>query len=291
MKTVFIDGAHGVAGERLDALLATSSLPYKYHHLSSEYARDKERRYQAIREADIAVLCLPDDIARETMQDLMDVDTVIIDASTAHRTVDGWTYGYPELHPDQQARIRTSRRISNPGCFANGMLAIVAPLLSIYPDMPITLAGASGYSAGGKKAIQRQHESPIGFRITNGLSEHVHLQEVRHWLGIEQPLAFVPSVGAFEAGQMVWTTIFQQGCTIPLDEILEHYKTHYQYAPDIHVHALEKSSLIPEQCAGSLGLSIYGHAEGSYMHLYAMYDNLGRGSAGSLLRLLTLLSE
>lgn len=281
---IFVDGRHGAAGAYLMEKLEYLTYSYPIKFLSITDSRNKIARYQAIKEADIAVLCLPEEVSAKTCEDLKDVDTIIIDASTYHRTQLGWTYGYVELNSQQLELILNSKCIANAGCFANGMLSILNPIKDyLNQNMPLVMNGVTGYSAGGKHTIQKQKENPLHYRATVLNKEHIHTVEVKHWLQLKNPLAFSASVASFERGQMVSITLFQEHLDISLDSVLLAYQKFYQSFDNIKVYYNHSSQLIPEQMVGrdDVEIHIYQPCK-EYITIHALYDNLGKGSAGSI---------
>ena len=208
---IYIDGAAGTTGleirERLAARddIAIRSLP-------DADRKDIGVRARALNEADIAVLCLPDEAAREAVALIENPAVRVLDASTAHRTAAGWIYGFPELEREQRAEIATARRVSNPGCYATAFLAIVRPLVRaglIPAAFPITANGISGYSGGGRAMIEEfEHSnSPRSTRSvvrTYALNlAHKHVPEMRVHAGLAHPPLFAPTVGRFYRGMLV----------------------------------------------------------------------------------------
>ena len=171
---VFIDGGHGTTGiEIADRLAGRPEL--SLIRLDEKDRRDAGARRDALNAADVVILCLPDDAAREAVA-LIDNDrTCVIDASTAHRVADGWTYGFPELEPGHRETLAASRFVANPGCWPTGFLALVRPLTlaGLLPaDWPVTVSGASGYSGGGKAMIA-EYEGPKDRKSTRLNSSHI----------------------------------------------------------------------------------------------------------------------
>ena len=290
---IFIDGEYGTAGLCLKEKLLQLQTRIPFEFISISNPKSEIERYQAIQLADIAILCLPDDVSIKTCKDLHDIDTIIIDASTAHRTVPGWTYGFSQMTSFQSNIIKQSKRIANPGCFATGMMAILSPIKNyLVQDMPLIINGVTGYSAGGKKTIQKQMETPIHFRTTNLNKEHIHLVEIKHWLNIQNPIAFNPSVASFERGQIVTMTMFKNHLNISLDGLLFAYYKFYEKFNDIIVIENTPSQIIPEKMAGRDDLEIYiSQPSKDYINIHAVYDNLGKGSAGSIAKLVEKLIE
>lgn len=288
MYKLFIDGRYGVAGysllEKIRPLTDRGLI--ELIQLDKERTKDINTRYAAIKESDITVLCLPEEIASKTCEDLKDVNTIIIDASTYHRTLDGWTYGYPELNITQLELIKKSKRIANPGCFANGILTLLNPIKDCLKDnYPININGVTGYSAGGKHTVDKQKENPLNFRITNLNREHIHLKEIKHWLNLTQSISFIPSVSSFERGQVVSINLFKEQLNISIEQTILQFKSFYNQFG--HINIIENSShVIPEHMAGRDDVELYINKIGEYLQIHAVYDNLGRGSSGSILNII-----
>ncbi len=288
---IFIDGQHGAAGVCLLEKLQTMAQLHPIEFISINDSKNEVERYNAIRQADIAVLCLPEEISAKTCSDLNDVDTIIIDSSTYHRTLMGWTYGFMELNKNHIKDIVNSKRIANPGCFAGGIMSLLSPIKNfLNQDMPLVIQGVTGYSAGGKKTIQKQKESPLHFRATNLAMEHIHVVEVKHWLDLKNPLAFMPSVASFERGQMVSMTLFQSQIDVNLDSVELAYTQYYKNFDNISIICDRTTQLIPEKMAGRDDMEIYiTRPSSDYITISAMYDNLGKGSAGSIANIIRLI--
>jgi N-acetyl-gamma-glutamyl-phosphate reductase len=288
MKKVFIDGTYGIAGyslkEKLNPLVLSEEV--EIIELSETEAKNEVLRYEMINNVDIAVLCLPEAASAKTCEDLKESNTIIIDASTYHRTVDGWTYGYQELDENQIKKIIESNRIANPGCFATGMLTVLNPIKEILKkDYPINIYGVTGYSAGGKQTIEKQEKSPLNYRVTNLTREHIHLKEVKHWLNVKSPFAFIPSVGGFKYGQMIELNIFQEQINIPIKEVKELFVNYYKKFTG-NIVITDSKMIIPENMAGKDEMEIHLSQPGSYLQIFAVYDNLGKGSSGSIVQII-----
>jgi N-acetyl-gamma-glutamyl-phosphate reductase len=208
-RTVFIDGEAGTTGlgirQRLTGLtgIALSSI-------DPARRKDPVAKREMLEAADLVVLCLPDDAARETagMIDAMGPKgPKIVDASTAHRVAPGWVYGFPEMTDGQEKAIRDARRVANPGCYPTGAIALVKPLVEaglMSADYPLTINAVSGYSGGGRSMIEayEANRAPAFELYALGL-EHKHLPEIQHYSGLATRPIFVPSVGNFRQGMLV----------------------------------------------------------------------------------------
>ncbi|HTO42348.1 MAG TPA: N-acetyl-gamma-glutamyl-phosphate reductase, partial [Rhizomicrobium sp.] len=208
---VFIDGAVGTTGleihERLSARRDVAVVT-----LDDASRKDPAARKSALNAADVVILCLPDDAAREAVAMIENPAVRVIDASTAHRVADGWTYGFPEMAAGQGARIAAANRVSNPGCYPTGFIALVRPLVDarIVPaDFPLTVNAVSGYSGGGKSMIEEfeKKDSPAYVETvmrSYGLAlGHKHVVEMQTHSGLAHPPVFAPSVARFYRGMLV----------------------------------------------------------------------------------------
>lgn len=290
MKKIFIDGEHGISGLTLRNKLVDSELSSLIEIISLDNTKDINKRLLAIKSSDISVLCLPDSASKEMCEYLNEVEnlnTIIIDASRYHRTNKDWVYGYVNLNEYQLTRILKSKRISNPGCFAQGMLSLLNPLKDhLKPNYPLILNGITGYSAGGKKTIEKYQNNPISFRTLNLTKEHDHIKEVKHCLDLDNTIIFTPSIGSFFQGQMVSLVLTKEQINMPLIEIYDFLKDFYKYKENVKIlHDI--TNIIPENMAGQDGLEIVvSKLSDEYIQLYAIYDNLGLGSSGAILNLI-----
>src|SRR3954451_24724957 len=207
---IFIDGQHGTTGLQIIARL-TDRPDIELLELPMADPKDLAKRAEITRDADIAVLCLPDAAAKELVAAVGDSDTVVIDASTAHRVADGWTYGFPELDKQQRQKLLDSTRIANPGCYPTGAIGILRPLIDaglVRADSTPSVFGVSGYTGGGKELIA-VHEKPdvepfglYGMELT-----HKHVPEMKKYSGLSHAPMFIPSVGHYAQGMLVMVPI------------------------------------------------------------------------------------
>ncbi|MEO1045494.1 MAG: N-acetyl-gamma-glutamyl-phosphate reductase [Pseudomonadota bacterium] len=301
--TVFIDGAAGTTGlkirERLEQHDALSLLS-----LSDQDRRNPDRRRDILNAADIAILCLPDDAAREAVAMVEGGTTRIIDASSAHRTDKDWVYGFAELDPQQFDAISGARFVSNPGCYPTGFVALVAPLVDaglVPADYPFTVHAVSGYSGGGKALIGRMEEDEpdIAWRGYGLDMMHKHLPEMTLHAGLAHAPIFSPAVVHAYRGMAVEVPLHIGGTSdvAGADALHERLAEHYAHAPLVTVRPLVNDGA-PEELlirTGTLGddrlkLSVFSRADGRQARLFAMLDNLGKGASGAAVQNLNIMA-
>ena len=297
-KKIFIDGKAGTTGlrifERLEDFRGIEIIS-----LSEEKRKDIEARKQALNEADIAFLCLPDDAARESVSLIENENTVVIDTSTAHRTDEDFAYGFPELSSSHREKIQNYKRIAVPGCHASGFIALVFPLVEkgiLKADENLSCFSLTGYSGGGKKMIA-EYEAPERDDLLDaprqyGLTQqHKHLKEMKAISGMKNPPAFCPVVAPFYSGMEVTVPIFKSmlkdGTT--LEDIKNIYKEKYQGPVVKYLENNDESGFISAGAysgADSMEISVYGNEE--RIILTARYDNLGKGASGAAIQCLNV---
>ena len=295
--TIFIDGEAGTTGleicERLEAR------PDLELVLLGERRRDVEARREALNDADFVILCLPDDAAREAVS-LIDNDrTRVIDASTAHRVADGWTYGMAELEPAQPGAIATAMRVSNPGCYPTGFLALVRPLVRaglIPHEWPVSVNAVSGYSGGGKAMIAafENGETDTAW-LGYGLSlAHKHVPEMQRHARLAHPPLFQPSVARAYRGMVVEVPLplFAFHRRPSLSAIEQTLREAYRESPVVRVLDGDDSAIPIEADAGTdrLSLRVFGNMETGQARLVATLDNLGKGAAGAAVQNFNLMA-
>ena len=300
---IFIDGGHGTTGIEIgDRLAGRSEL--SLITLDEKDRKDAGARRDALNAADIVILCLPDDAAREAVS-LIDNDrTRIIDASTAHRVADGWTYGFPELEPGHRERLANSRYVANPGCWPTGFLALVRPLVlaGLLPaDWPVTVSGASGYSGGGKAMIADYEDAATAssaFRPYGLTLAHKHVPEMTRYSGLAHPPLFAPAVANAYRGMVVEVPL--QLRAMPgrpqIADLHAALAAAYDGSPIVTVAPLQDSarlSGLPIEVVGAtdrLDLFLFGNDDSGQARLIAALDNLGKGAAGAAVQNLNLLA-
>ena len=294
---VFIDGAAGTTGLEIAERLAERD-EFELIVLDEARRKDPAARAEALNDADFAILCLPDHAAHEAVA-LIDQasGTRVIDASTAYRTAPGWTYGFPELVG--RKKVAEASRVSNPGCYPTGFLALVAPLVraGLLPaDWPFTLHAVSGFSGGGKGLIERFESDPDiawrGYALGGG---HKHLAEMQLYAGLAQPPVFAPAVVAAHRGMVVEVPLALTGMAdAPSpDALRDALANFYEGGAIVQVHeAAPDELLLRRGAAGSdrLDLFVFGSADGAQARLVALLDNLGKGASGAAVQSLNLMA-
>ena len=293
MKKIFIDGKAGTTGLRIYERLSDRK-DIEIILLSEEERKDPAARKKALNGADIAFLCLPDDAARESVSMIENENTVVIDTSTAHRTLDGWCYGFPELSSELDAKLKTAKRIAVPGCHASGFIALVKPLIDagyISNDELLTCHSITGYSGGGKKMIA-DYESDERDCLLNaprqyGITQtHKHLKEMQAITGLKNAPIFCPIVSDFYSGMMVTVPLFasqlKDGKTVSDIKALFESK----YASDIvkYQECFDDSGFISAaklKDSDAMTVTVSGNDE--RILLIAVYNNLGTGASGAAL--------
>lgn len=298
MKKVFIDGSAGTTGLRIYERLESRN-DITLIKLSEEKRKDVEARKEAINSADIVFLCLPDDAARESVSLLENDTTVILDTSTAHRTLEDWTYGFPELNGEIAKKLATAKRIAVPGCHASGFIALVYPLIEagILPaDALVTCTSVTGYSGGGKKMIAQYEADEIEELLTAprqyGLSQqHKHLKEMKALTGVENAPAFSPIVSDFYSGMCVTVPLFasqlQKGKTA--EDIKAVYKNKYTGPVVSYKEGADEAGFLSASALSgmdSMEIAVFGNDE--RILLAARYDNLGKGASGAAVQCMNI---
>ncbi|UYN94953.1 MAG: N-acetyl-gamma-glutamyl-phosphate reductase [Enhydrobacter sp.] len=299
---VFIDGQHGTTGlQILDRLKDRPDIELLELPLADR--KDLGKRAEIARAADIAVLCLPDAAAKELVAALGNADTVVIDASTAHRVADGWTYGFPEMTKSHRQKLRDSNRISNPGCYPTGAIAILRPLVDagiVRADSTPAVFGVSGYTGGGKELIavhEKEGVEPFGLY---GLElTHKHVPEMKKYSGLSHAPLFVPSVGHYAQGMLVTVPITRditsrQVTAKDVQGVLADYyagETFVPVRPLADRKWLERDRFLRADRlidTNTMELAVYGNdADGNVLAI-ASLDNLGKGASGAAVQCINL---
>ena len=291
MKKVFIDGSAGTTGLKVAARLSERK-DIAMITLDETVRKDVKARQDAMNQADVVFLCLPDDAAIEAVPLVENEKTVIIDTSTAHRVAEGWTYGFAEL-PGLREKIQTAKRIANPGCHASGFLSLATPLTEnkiIPKDMQLSCFSLTGYSGGGKKMIAEYEadgrnallDAPRLYGLTQ---MHKHLPEMKKIAGLEKDVIFSPIVAPYFAGMEVVIPISPAELSTTAAQIKEVYQDYYKTKI---VHFNEKADEDGFLSAGAFAgkddmeISLAGNQE--RLLLISRFDNLGKGASGAAIQ-------
>ena len=298
MYKVFIDGAHGTTGLRINEYLEGRP-DIQVLEIDPELRKDTDARISMIKKADVSILCLPDQASREIAA-AAPADSVIIDTSTAHRTDPEWTYGMPELTVGQRDRIRSSTRIANPGCHASGFILLVRPLIEaglLDRDALLTCFCMTGYSGGGKKMIATYEdpERPVALDSPGQYAlgqTHKHLPEMVAMTGLENAPCFSPVVADFYSGMVMTvplhTAMLKKGAGI--DDVKKALHSRYDDESLIIVHdeAPDAGTVYSNPMAGSNGMEMFVTGNDERILLIASYDNLGKGASGAAVQNLNI---
>ena len=300
---VFIDGKEGTTGLKIFERFAKRS-DIEILTIDDEKRKDPVEKAKMINASDYTFLCLPDAAAIESAQLCTNPNTVIIDASTAHRTNPDWAYGFPELDASFRSKIEKSNRIAVPGCYASGFIALGYPLVKsgIMPsDYPVTIHAVSGYSGAGKKAIAQYEaedrdpglDSPRLYALTQA---HKHLPEMKKISGLDYEPIFNPYVCDYFQGMTVTVGLHSRllGKKVTAHDVWEMMSEHYKNATFVKVAGFMGEGTLPEQfipantLAGTNNMQIFVYGNDDRIMLTSRFDNLGKGASGAAVQCLNI---
>lgn len=297
MTTIFIDGAVGTTGLEIRERLAGRT-EINQIILPEEKRKDEAARREALNDADIVILCLPDDAAKEAVSLIANDRTRVIDASTAHRVAPGWVYGFPEV--SGREAVANAMRVSNPGCYSTGFIALVAPLVKaglLPADWPYTCNAVSGYSGGGKAMIAEFEAgtAPTAWRTYALSLAHKHVPEMQDRCGLTHAPLFAPAVANLNRGMIVDVPLMTGAMpTRPsADALRDALKVFYGGSALVSVvDGFDEANLLIERCSGTdrLDLFVFGRADGTQARLVAALDNLGKGASGAAVQSMNLMA-
>lgn len=298
---VFIDGDQGTTGLQIHQRLQGRT-DLQLLTLPAEHRKHPQHRAEAINACDIAMLCLPDEAAREAVASIRNPAVRVIDASSAHRTHPAWVYGFAQMSPQQAQRIATARRVSNPGCYPTGAIGLLKPLLDarlLPADYPASIHAVSGYSGTGRAGVDLYEgpdaaQAPVYQAYGLGLA-HKHVAEIQQYSGLGQRPMFMPAYGAFRQGIVL---------TIPLQlrllapgvtgaQLHACLAAHYAQSQHVEVLSLQQAKALtyldPQGMNGTDDLRLMVFENGEQVLLAAVFDNLGKGAAGAAVQNLDLM--
>jgi N-acetyl-gamma-glutamyl-phosphate reductase len=302
---VFIDGEVGTTGLQIRNRLAART-DLVVASLPEDRRKDAAARAEMINSVDAVILCLPDEASREAVAMIENDQVRVIDASTAFRTAPGWTYGFPEMSAVQRQAVASSKRVSNPGCFPTGFIALVRPLIEaglVPAEWPVTVSAVSGYSGGGKSMIAEFEDetsdnySSEPYRIYATGLEHKHVPEMQLHTGLTGRPLFAPSVGRYAQGMIVEVPLQLWAMpTLPqVSQLHEVLSLAYAGSRFVEVASLAEAAAIktlnPEGLNGTnrLKLFVFGNEAAGQARLVALLDNLGKGASGAAVQNLNLM--
>ena len=300
---VFIDGKEGTTGLKIYERFANRN-DIEILQIDEDKRKDPEEKRKMIDASDYTFLCLPDAAAIESANLCTNSNTVIIDASTAHRTNPDWAYGFPELSPEFREKIRTSKRIAVPGCYASGFIAIGYPLVKsgIMPkDYPVVIHAVSGYSGAGKKAIAQYEaegrnpelDSPRLYALTQS---HKHLPEMKKIVGLDYEPIFNPYVCDYFQGMTVTVGLHSRllAKKVTAADVQKMFAEHYAGSSFVKVAPLMGEGVLPEQfipantLAGTNDMQIFVYGNDERIMVTTRFDNLGKGASGDAVQCLNI---
>ncbi|SFU65701.1 N-acetyl-gamma-glutamyl-phosphate reductase [Polaromonas sp. YR568] len=302
---VFIDGDQGTTGLQIHERLQGRS-DLRLLTLPGQDRKDPARRAEAINACDIALLCLPDGPAREAAASIVNPAVRVIDASSAHRTHPQWVYGFPEMGTEQSRRIAHARRVSNPGCYPTGAIALLRPLVQaglVPAGHPVAIHAVSGYSGGGRERVDAYEGAgashAAAFQVYGLGLAHKHVPEIEEHAGLTQRPFFLPAYGSFRQGIVLTIPLLlrQLPAGVTADQLHACLQQHYEGAAHVEVMAQKDvqatQHLDPQALNGTnrLRLAVFANPQHGQVLLTAVFDNLGKGASGAAVQNLDLMLQ
>ncbi|MBD2725014.1 N-acetyl-gamma-glutamyl-phosphate reductase [Nostoc sp. FACHB-892] len=308
---IFIDGESGTTGLQIYSRLNQRD-DIELVSIEASKRKDASERAKLINAVDVVILCLPDDAAHEAVSLVSSTTVKILDASSAHRTANGWVYGFPELNPEQRKKIASAQFVSNPGCYPTGFLACIRPLIAkglLKSNFPITVNAVSGYSGGGKNLIKQYHtfheqeagtESLYPYGIYGLQFGHKHVKEMHYYSELASPPLFVPAVGDFEQGMLVQVPLPLGSLDNPPSGEVIHQTivNYYQSEKFVQVAPYQDFTLLRDgifldaiAMNGTNIVQVFVFANDTTKEalLVARLDNLGKGASGAAIQNLNIM--
>jgi N-acetyl-gamma-glutamyl-phosphate reductase len=299
---IFIDGESGTTGLQIRARLGSRD-DLTLASVAPDRRKDSAERKRLLNDVDMAILCLPDEAAREAVALVENPGVRILDASTAHRVAAGWTYGFPEMGAEQPDLIRQAKRVANPGCYATGAIALLRPLVAegLLPrDYLVSVHGVQGYSGGGRQLVEAFEQKGPGhiedpYRLYALGLTHKHVPEIQNYALLESPPLFWPAVGRWFQGMLVQVPLHLAALPgkVGTARLLDAYRRHYEGCAYVRVvdPGEMPSVLGPEADNGTnlLEVFVFGNAKTGHALLVARGDNLGKGASGAAVQNLDLM--
>ena len=301
---VFIDGSAGTTGLRIRDRLADRKDIILTEIEESEH-RNLSARKEFLNNADIVFLCLPDDAAKEAVSMIENENVTVIDSSTAHRTAPGWAYGFPELSDEFENKIRNSKRIAVPGCYATGFITLAYPLVKkgIMPaDYPVSIMAVSGYSGGGKKLIASYEEEGRDKKYDSARmyawgQTHKHLKEMKAVTGLTREPLFLPLTTNYHSGMIVQVPLYADMLSKKMlpEELRDFFAEYYNGKKFIRVMPFGADTeaggaLFSDACAGWDGIEIFVTGNADRIVVATRFDNLGKGASGAAVECLNIVT-
>ena len=302
MTKVFIDGSEGTTGLRIFERFEKRD-DIELLKIDSDLRKDPGEIKKFINASDITFLCLPDQAAIEAVELCDNPDTVIIDTSTAHRTNPDWAYGFPELSPEHRQKVKNSKRVAVPGCYASGFIALAYPLVKdgILPaDYPVAINAVSGYSGGGKKLIAAYEEEGRDKKFDSARmyawgQTHKHLKEMKAVTGLSREPLFMPMTTNYHSGMIVQVPLFADLLSKKMtpEELRDHFAKYYENEKFIKVMPFGADTeaggaLFSDACAGWDGMEILVTGNNDRIVVATRFDNLGKGASGAAIQCMNI---